>query len=231
MKNDGYSIKDWPEEERPRERLIKLGSSALSDAQLLSVIIGSGDPGTKRNAIDLCRDLIKIFGGFNQIDGASVNELCSIQGIGEAKAAQIKAAFELGKRLVSQRAVSKPKFGCSQDFVDYYSPFLKNIKKEVVRAALLNPKLKLIKDISVSEGILNASVVHPREVMISAIKESAASIVLVHNHPSGDPTPSQADIEITHRLRKTGDIIGIKMLDHIIIGDGMFYSFADEGMI
>jgi DNA repair protein RadC len=102
VKSDGYSIKDWPEEERPRERLIKLGGSVLSDAQLLSVIIGSGDSGTKRNAVDLCRDLIKNFGGFNQIDGASVNELCSVQGIGEAKAAQIKAAFELGKRLISQ---------------------------------------------------------------------------------------------------------------------------------
>lgn len=231
MKSESYSIKDWPEEERPRERLIKLGVSALSDAHLLSVIIGSGDPATKRNAVDLSLDLIKSFGGVSQIDGASVKELCSIQGIGEAKATQIKAAFELGKRLVSQRAEARLKFGCSQDFVDYYSPFLKNIKKEVVKAALLNPKLRLIKDIAVSEGILNASVVHPREVMVSAIKESAASIVLVHNHPSGDPTPSQADIEITHRLRKTGDIIGIKMIDHIIIGDGTFYSFADEGMI
>ena len=231
MNNDNYSIKDWPEEERPRERLIKLGGAALSDAQLMSVIIGSGDSATKRNAIDLCRDLLKDFGGLNQIDCASINELCSIQGIGEAKAAQIKAALELGKRLVSQRVEAKPKFGSSRDFVDYYSPFLKNLKKEVVRAALLNPKLKLIKDIAVSEGILNASVVHPREVMVAAIKESAASIVLVHNHPSGDPTPSQADIEITHRLRKTGEIIGIKMLDHIIIGDGVFYSFADEGMI
>ncbi|MFQ5444449.1 MAG: RadC family protein, partial [Nitrospinales bacterium] len=116
-------------------------------------------------------------------------------------------------------------------FVNFYSPFLKNLKKEIVKIVLLNPKLKLIKDINISEGSLQASIVHPREVMIPAIKESAASIVMIHNHPSGDPSPSQADIEITHRLTKTGEIVGIKLLDHIIIGGDDFYSFADQGMI
>ncbi len=120
---------------------------------------------------------------------------------------------------------------CSQDFVDYFSPFLRRLKKEVVKIALLNPKLHIIKDITISEGSLNSSIVHPREVMIPAIKESAASIVLIHNHPSGDPSPSQQDMEITHRISKTGQIIGIKLLDHIIIGDGSFYSFADEGLL
>jgi DNA repair protein RadC len=225
------SIKDWPEDERPRERLIKYGGDKLSDAHLLGILIGSGDPQSRRNAIDLSREILKAFGDFNQIDAASVNELCRVKGIGLAKAAQIKAALELGKRMAAQKIGGRPTLQSSRDFVSYYSPFLKNVKKEVVKAVLLNPGLKLIKDITVSEGSLNASVVHPREVMIPAIKESAACIVMIHNHPSGDPSPSQADIEITHRLAKTGEIIGIKLLDHIIIGEEDYYSFADEGLL
>lgn len=225
------SIKHWPEDERPRERLVKYGGDKLSDAHLLGILIGSGDPGSNKNAIDLSREILKTFGDLDRLDTASINELCKVKGIGLAKAAQIKAAMELGKRMASLSPGAQSKMQCSKDFVKFYSPFLKNLKKEVVKAALLNPKLKLIKDITISEGSLNASIVHPREVMIAAIKESAASIVLIHNHPSGDPTPSQADIEITHRLSKTGEIIGIKLLDHIIIGSQGFYSFADEGLI
>ena len=108
---------------------------------------------------------------------------------------------------------------------------LRNLKKEIVKVVLLNPKLNIIKDLTISEGSLNSSIVHPREVMVPAIKESAASLVLIHNHPSGDPTPSRADIEITHRLTKAGEIIGIKFLDHIIIAGNDFYSFTDEGLI
>ena len=230
-KQNESSIKHWPKEERPRERLIKYGGDNLSEANLLGILIGSGDAKSKKNAIDLSRELIKKFGDLGKIDGASIKELCSIQGIGPAKAVQIKAALELGKRLASQKAVSNLLFQKSQDFVNFFSPFLKNLKKEIVKIVLLNPKLKLIKDINISEGSLQASIVHPREVMIPAIKESAASIVMIHNHPSGDPSPSQADIEITHRLAKTGEIVGIKLLDHIIIGGDDYYSFADQGMI
>lgn len=230
-KRNESSIKNWPKEERPRERLIKYGGDNLSDAHLLGILIGSGDAKSKKNAIDLCRDLIQKFGDLSKMDSASIKELCSVQGIGAAKAVQIKAALELGKRLASQKAVSNMLFQKSQDFVNFYSPFLRNLKKEIVKIVLLNPKLKLIKDITISEGSLQASIVHPREVMIPAIKESAASIVMIHNHPSGDPSPSQADVEITHRLTKTGEIIGIKLLDHIIIGGDDYYSFADQGMI
>ncbi len=225
------SIKHWPEDERPRERLIKYGGEKLSDAHLLGILIGSGDRASKKNAVDLSRDLLKAFGDLRRIDSASVSELCSIKGIGTAKAAQIKAALEVGKRMASQMGTAKLALRSSVDFVGHYGPFLRNLKKEVVKVVLLNPKLKVIKDIDISEGSLNASIVHPREVMIPAIKESAASIVLMHNHPSGDPTPSQADIEITHRIVKTGEIVGIKLVDHIIIGDNRHYSFADEGLI
>jgi len=225
------SIKHWPEDERPRERLIKLGSGTLSDAQLLGILIGSGDRQAKKSAVDLGRDLLKSFGGFYNLDRASITELCEVKGIGPAKATQIKAALEVGKRMAAQSGGIKIKMLCARDFADQYGPFLRNLKKEVVKAVLLDMKSQVIKDITISEGSLNSSVVHPREVMVPAIKESAASLVLIHNHPSGDPSPSQSDLEITHRLQKAGEIIGIKLLDHIIIGGLDYYSFAEEGLI
>jgi len=230
-KEDTSSIKHWPEDERPRERLAKLGGDALSDAQLLAILIGSGSSGANKSAVDICRDLLKVFGNLSNLDRASIHELCKVKGIGLAKAAQIKAALEVGKRMASTRSGNTTKMTTSRAFVDYFAPFMKNLRKEVVKVALLDNKLHIIKDFVISEGSVNSSIVHPREVMIPAIKESATKIVLVHNHPSGDPSPSQADIEITHRVSKAGDIIGIKLLDHIIIGGTDFYSFADEGMI
>lgn len=228
---DASSIKHWPEDERPRERLVKHGGGALSDAQLLAILIGSGDSGTKKSAVDLCRDLLKKFDHLNNLDQASIHELCQVKGIGPAKAAQIKAALEVGKRLAVTRSGNGGRMTGSRALVDYFAPFMQNLRKEVVKVALLDNKLQIIRDFVISEGSVNASIVHPREVMIPAIKESASKIVLVHNHPSGDPSPSQADIEITHRVNKAGEIIGIKLLDHIIIGGTEYYSFADEGMI
>jgi DNA repair protein RadC len=172
-----------------------------------------------------------VFGSLDNLDRASIHELCKVKGIGLAKATQIKAALEVGKRMASARSGNTAKMTTSRAFVEYFAPFMKNLRKEVVKVALLDNKLKIIKDFVISEGSVNSSIVHPREVMIPAIKESATRIVLVHNHPSGDPSPSQADIEITHRVSKAGEIIGIKLLDHIIIGGTEFYSFADEGMI
>jgi DNA repair protein RadC len=225
------SIKHWPEDERPRERLIKYGSASMSDAHLLGILIGSGDRRARKNAVDLSRDLLNEFGTLESIDQASITEICQIKGIGAAKAAQIKAALEVGKRMAAKTSGKKIKMKSCRVFFEYFSPFLKNLKKEIVKIVLLDPKLQLIKEITISEGSLNASIVHPREVMIPAIKESAASFALIHNHPSGDPTPSQKDLEITHRLSKTGEIIGINMVDHIIIGGNNFFSFADEGLL
>ena len=181
--------------------------------------------------MDLSRDLLKVFGSLENIDQATVNEICQVKGIGSAKAAQIKAALEVGKRMSSKSVSLKTELKSSQALVTQFAPFMRNLKKEIVKIVLLDNKLQLIKDLTVSEGSLNASIVHPREVMIPAIRESAASFALLHNHPSGDPSPSQKDFEITHRLNQTGKIVGIHMIDHIIIAGSGFFSFADEGLL
>ena len=152
---------------------------------------------------------MKTLNDFNKLDQASISEICEVKGIGATKAAQIKAALEIGKHMASQALGVKIKLLTARDFVEQFTPFMKNLRKEIVKVVLLDPKLQLLKELAISKGSLNSSIVHPREVMIPAIKESAASIVLIHNHPSGDPSPGQHDIEITHRLSKTGDIIGI----------------------
>jgi DNA repair protein RadC len=226
------AIKDWPEDERPRERLIKYGAESLSDAQLLAIILRTGNK--TKSAVDLARTLIGRFKDFRSMDALSISELCKEKGIGTAKAAQIKAAFEIGKRMLSSGSGLKKGFTCSEDVVNYYIPLMKNLKKEIFKTVLLDSKNKILKDVedeTVSKGSLTASIVHPREVFKTAIKESAAAVILVHNHPSGDPSPSREDIEITQRLVKSGEIVGIRVLDHIIIGDGSHFSFLDKKMI
>jgi len=230
-KDKSSTIKNMPEDERPRERLVRYGGDKLSDAQLLAILIGSGDHRSRKNAIELSHEVLHVFESFQNLDQASIAEICSIKGIGQVKAVQIKAALELGKRMASQQTGIKKKMTTSGALVEHYAPFMKNLRKEIVKVVLLNPKLHIIKDITISEGSVNASIVHPREVMIPAIRESAAKIVLIHNHPSGDPAPSQADMEVTHRVSKTGEIIGIGLVDHIIIGGNDYFSFADEGLI
>lgn len=225
------SIKEWPEDERPRERLFKHGPSFLSDAQLLAIILGTGDSTRKMSAVDLARTLIERFGSFRAMDSTGMAGLCQVQGIGPAKAAQVIAAFEIGKRLFAQPSESKPAFRTSSDVAGYYIPLLRNLKKEVFKCALLDTKNRILKDITVSEGSLTASIVHPREAFGPAIRDSAAAVIFIHNHPSGDPTPSPDDIEVTHQLVEAGNIIGIKVLDHIIVGEGRWISFVEEGII
>lgn len=228
----GYrqSIKDWPEDERPRERLLKYGPEVLSNAQILAIILRTGsNDGT---AIDLSRVLLQRFGTLRALEAASLAELCSVKGIGRAKAAQIKAAFSLSKRLIGEPVDSKDPFRTSEDVCRFYSVRMDGLKKEVFICALLDGKNRPFKDITISEGTITASLVHPREVFGPAIRESAVGVLFVHNHPSGDPAPSQEDIEITRRLVKTGQLIGIGVLDHIIIGNnGNYVSFLDKGLL
>lgn len=222
-------VKDWPEKERPRERLIDHGPDALTDAQLLAIILrtGSGEKGV----MELSLSLIDAFKTLRSIDGASVSELESIKGLGKAKIAQIKAAFELGKRLMGESCEGKPLFSSSHAVYTYFAPRFRNLKKEVFIAILLDAKNRLLREYKVSEGTLTNSLIHPREAFKAAIKESAASVIFVHNHPSGDPAPSRDDIAITERLKAAGDLIGIGVLDHLIIGDGSYVSLKEKGLL
>jgi DNA repair protein RadC len=226
----GYqSIKQWPESERPRERLLKYGAHNLSDAQLLAIILRTG--GGSKSALDLAIELINTFGNLKRIEVAALGEFASLKGMGDAKVAQIKAAFELGRRLLEEPHDRGPSFSSGYNVYIYYRKHFKNIHKEEFRCALLDAKNRLFRDCRVSEGTLTNSLIHPREAFRDAIKESAASVIFIHNHPSGDPNPSREDIVITERLARAGEIIGIKVLDHIIIGDDTYISMMEKGYI
>jgi DNA repair protein RadC len=226
----GYqSIKEWPEGERPRERLLKYGAGNLSDAQLLAIMLRTGGGG--RTAVGLAMDILNSFGNLRKIGNASLNELASFKGVGNAKAAQVMAAFELGRRLLGENREKCPVFSSGRDVYLYYRQFFDNRKKEIFHSALLDAKNRMFRDCRVSEGTLTNSLIHPREVFRDAIKESAASVIFVHNHPSGDPSPSREDIAITERLADVGKIVGIKVLDHVIIGDGTYTSMMEKGYI
>jgi len=219
-------IEDISVENRPRERLMKLGAGALSDAEILAIILRSGTAG--ENVIDMCNRLITKY-GIDKLSDLSLNELQEIKGIGPAKAAQIKALFEFNKRHSLAKRSGTP-VKSAKDVFEYASNRLLDDSKEQFMILHLDSKNKIIKDEIVSVGILNASLVHPREVFKSAIRESANAIILAHNHPSGDPTPSEEDVKITEMIFKAGEIIGISVLDHVIIGD-THYSFREERRI
>lgn len=224
------SIKNWPEDERPRERLLRFGADELSTAQLLAIILRTG--GRNKSAIELAREILVKFKNLKEIEDASIAEFSELKGIGAAKIAQIKAAFELGKRLIAnekRNTSQQPCFNNSSQVYTYYMPKFYGLKKEKFLCTLLDTKNKVFKETTVSEGTLTSSLVHPREVFRYAIKEAAASVLFVHNHPSGDPSPSRDDIDITKRLIETGKIIGINVLDHIIIGDGRYLSLMEKG--
>jgi DNA repair protein RadC len=220
-------IKNWPEIERPRERLIRHGPEVLSDAQLLAILLRSGRK--KSSAVEMAHHLLRQFGGLAALIQVSVSELCSVKGIGPAKAAQIMASLELGRRSLAQPLHTGLRALSSRDVFLHYHPLLRDMKKELFKLLLFDGKNRLLKDITISTGSLSLNIVHPREVFKSAVRESAAAVILVHNHPSGDPTPSPEDRELTKRLAKAGGIMGIKVLDHIVIGDGRYFSFADQG--
>lgn len=225
------TIKDWPEDERPRERLIKQGSDKLSDTELLAIILRTGEWHEGDNAIDLARKLIVRFGSLRHLDSASISELSQLKGIGILKAAEIKAALEIGKRIVKQKVESKKKIESSEDVINYYAPYLRDLKEEVFKVMLLDGRNKLIKDLTISEGGLNSATVDPKVVLKEAAKESAPALILVHNHPSGESDPTEEDIKITTRLIQSCELVGLRVLDHIIVGANNYTSFLEKGLI
>lgn len=220
-------ILSWPEQERPRELLLSQGAQRLSDAQLLAILLRIGRPDS--SAVEVAMDLLTKLEGLRGLANRSLDELCTIPGIGPAKAAQILAAVELGKRALATPLTEGKQIQGSQHIFQHYYPLLRDLRHEVFKAVLLDAKHMVIRDFTVSQGSLTVSIVHPREVFNLAVRESAAAIIFVHNHPSGDPRPSEEDHALTQRLIAAGEILGIRVLDHIVIGDGRYVSFADEG--
>jgi len=225
-----YTIKDLPFTERPREKLINYGVRSLSNVELLAVIIRTGYK--DKSALELAKDIIYMDqSGIKNLSQITYEELISLKGVGSCKASQILASIELGKRINNWMGEEKIRVNTPQILATVLMDDMKFLNKEHFKIALLDTKNQVISIDNVSIGTLNASIVHPRDVFNIAIKKNANSIILIHNHPSGDTTPSKEDINVTNRLIDVGKIIGIKVLDHIIIGDNRYLSFKEESLM
>ncbi len=222
-------IGQWPVEDRPRERLYHKGAEALADAELVAIQLGAGVRGT--NAVELAREMLVRYGSLSALAGRDVAELAGIRGVGRAKAVRLASAFELTRRLRSRNGGGRIVLSSPEQVYARYGPLMEDLEKEVFRVALLDAQNGLVKDVVVSEGTLSASLVHPREVFKPAILESAASLILLHNHPSGDPTPSREDIRLTRQLVECGRLLDLRVHDHIVIGRGRFASLAERGAL
>lgn len=223
------TLREVPEEERPRERMLAYGAGALSNAELVAILLRTGT--RRESAVTLAQRLLKSSGGLRGLANRSLDELCELRGIGPAKALQILAALELGKRLASTGMEAAPVIRSPRDVAALMTEELRYLQQEHFVILFLNTKNRVTGRETLAIGSLNAAIVHPREVFRAAVRRSAASIICVHNHPSGDPTPSAEDVQLTERLAEAGRLIGIELLDHIIIGDKDFVSLKERGDI
>jgi DNA repair protein RadC len=226
---DHPTIREWPLEDRPRERFLAKGGDALSDAECVAILLGSGTAG--QTAVDQAQALLSTFGSLGELAGREIQEVARVAGLGLAKAVRVGAAVELSRRLRARPNGGRPRLSSPEEVAGFYGPLLEAKKKEVFRVALLDSQNGLLRDAQVSEGSLSASIVHPREVFRTAILEAAAHMILVHNHPSGDPTPSKEDVHLTRQLVEGGRLLGLRVHDHVIIGHGCHVSLAQRGLI
>lgn len=226
-------INQWDEADRPREKLMRRGPSVLSDAELIALIFGSGTR-TKQgsiSAVQLGQALLRAYGSLYALAQRDLKELTRVAGVGPAKAVQLVAAFEIGRRVEAQRPGRRIQVRTPADVVACYGPLLRDLKREVFQIVLLNTANYIIADYTISEGGLSASIVEPRAVFQRAILDSAAGIICLHNHPSGNPEPSPEDIRITRQLVEAGRLLGIPVHDHIIIAGTTYTSLAERGLI
>jgi DNA repair protein RadC len=222
-------MRDLPEEERPRERLAKHGPAGLSNAELIAILLRVGARG--QSAVALAERLLSEFRGLEGVAGASVERLSQVKGMGLAKAAQLQSAFELGKRLATEPQEKRPVVRGPHDAAKLIMEDLRYKKKEHFVVLHLDVRNRVLKTSTVSIGSLTANIAHPREVFREAVDSGAAHVIVAHNHPSGDPTPSKEDKALTKRLKETGEILGITLLDHLIIGAGEFVSLKEKGLL
>lgn len=222
-------LREIPSEERPRERMHRYGAAALSNAELLAILLRTGT--VSESAVNLAERLLSKARGLRQLVDMTVEQLTAVRGIGLAKALQLKAGIEIGRRLAASRMEPATAVRSPKDAADLVMEELRYLQKEHFMVLFLNTKNHVIGRETMSIGSLNASIVHPREVFRSAISRSSASIICLHNHPSGDPTPSPEDIEVTRRLTEAGRIVGIEVLDHIIIADRSYTSLKEQGLM
>lgn len=229
MQTESLMIKDFPQDERPRERFIQNGPQSLSIHELVAILLRTG---TKdESVLQLSNRLIKHFEGLRLLKDASLDEITSIKGIGKAKAIQLLAAVEIGRRISNLSFDDRYVIRSPEDGAKYVMNDMRFLSQEHFVCLYLNTKNQVLHKQTIFIGSLNASIVHPREVFKEAFRRSAASIICLHNHPSGDPSPSREDIEVTKRLSECGKIIGIEMLDHLIIGDNKFVSLKEKGYL
>lgn len=223
-------IKSWPKEDRPREKLFRAGEHSLSNTELIAILLRSGTEG--QSAVDLARKIFSKFGSFSKMSHTDICQWKEFKGLGTAKIAQIKAALEIGRRFREEDVKdTRPKIESSKDVVDILMPRMRDLKKEVFKVLLLNSQNIIIEIIEVEEGTVNHANPIIREIFQKALQYFAASIICLHNHPSGDPRPSQEDKEFSRRLAEAGNVLQIKTLDHIIIGNSNYFSFTDQDLI
>lgn len=224
------SIREWPHAERPRERLAGLSAQALATRELVAIVLGSGTEG--KSSLDLASDLLGHFGGsLRRLAQADQAELQRVSGVGPARSSTIMAALELGRRAASERARKSPRIGGPRDVYRRLGPVLRDRRQEEFWVLYLDTQNRVVCERCLTVGILNSSLIHPREVFAPALARSAASVILAHNHPSGDPEPSPDDLQVTSQLVESGRLLGIPVRDHIVLGDGRFVSLLERGFI
>jgi len=230
MQENKYSIKEWAKDDRPREKLLYKGSESLSNSELLAILIHNGTK--QKTAVDLAKEILKLGkDNLNELGKLSIKELMKIKGIGEAKAITIAAALELGRRRQSSIALEKSVAGSSYEIAEYLKSKLKDYRHEVFAVVFLNRANRVNHFEIVSEGGITGTIADPRIILRKALEEDAVSIILCHNHPSGSIKPSRADTELTNKIKEAAQYFDIKVLDHLIVSESGFYSFADEGII